>query len=161
MSFELKFHPHLRNYQISSRYSNLPTDLSLDQTANNTYNPETVQKQGSTGGDAADAHDVVVELIEIQALDSHDVVPGDEQRAVHDGVRPVPDLLHELVVAGIRRERRRRPRRRRTLDAPVPPHGPPARTRSRQRTNPPPALAIAGASTSSRRRSRRRRRPAR
>lgn len=56
MSFELKFHPHLRNYQISSRYSNLPTDLSLDQTANNTYNPETVQKQGSTGGDAADAH---------------------------------------------------------------------------------------------------------
>jgi hypothetical protein len=82
-------------------------------------------------------HDVVIELIEIQALDRHDLAPGDEDSAVHDGVRAVPHLLQQIVVAGLHRERRRR---RGALDARAPPHGGPPRRvpgRSTQHATPP------------------------
>jgi hypothetical protein len=68
-------------------------------------------------------HDVVIELVEIQALDGHYLVPGEEDSVVHDGVRAVPHFLQQLVVAGLHREGWG-PRRRGAVDARAPPHGP-------------------------------------
>lgn len=88
--------------------------------------------------------DVVVELVEIQALDGNGVVPGEEERAVDDGVRAVAHLLHEPVVGRVQRERRRRRGGRAALDAPVPAHV--ATTgRRRQRRRPSDALGTSGA----------------
>ena len=53
-------------------------DLSLDQTAEDAP----ARAAGKAGGDETDAHDVIVELVEIQALDSNSRVGRDEDRAV-------------------------------------------------------------------------------
>ncbi|PKI36731.1 hypothetical protein CRG98_042861 [Punica granatum] len=46
-------------------------------------------------------HQMAVAAIEIQALDGNNFIERDINRSVHGGAGAIPDLLQELVIAGI------------------------------------------------------------